>query len=469
MPHIPLSLNKLCLEFPHKTCFKNFSSIINSGDHIAIVGNNGSGKSSLLNILKQNFESQDIVISYVPQIIDEHQNLSGGQRFERSFTQALSTDPDILLLDEPTNHLDIKNRRSLIQKLKSYKGTLIIVSHDQELLQNYFNIFWHIDNGKISIFSGIYIDYINEIKSKRASIENELYRLNKQKKDKHKDLMQEQTRAAKSKQKGKKSIAQKKWPTITSKCKAQKAQETTGNKKSAIDNKKQSLVDKLDELRLPEIISPKFSITSKDIGYKSAISIQSASIGYTETILENINLEVGSKNRTAILGDNASGKSTLIKSILNHSNINRTGSWNISNDVGYLDQNYSTLDNSQTVIEAIYSLVPNWEMSKIRCHLNDFLFRKNQEVNSLISTLSGGEKARLSLAQIAAKTPKLLILDEITNNLDLETKNHVIEVLNSYPGALVIISHDKDFLKEIDINDYYLIENKQLQQFNFAL
>lgn len=90
--------------------------------------------------------------------------------------------------------------------------------------------------------------------------------------------------------------------------------------------------------------------------------------------------------------------------------------------------------------------------------MTDFLFRKNEEINALVNQLSGGEKARLSLAQIAALTPKLLILDEITNNLDLETKQHVIDVLKNYPAAMIVISHDADFLKEIQISEWFLIE-----------
>ncbi len=105
------------------------------------------------------------------------------------------------------------------------------------------------------------------------------------------------------------------------------------------------------------------------------------------------------------------------------------------------------------MLETIADLVPASSHAEIRRHLNDFLFRKNEEVNALVGTLSGGEKARLSLAQIAAKTPKLLILDEITNNLDLETKDHVIQVLKAYPGAMIVISHEADFLEEIEISE----------------
>jgi ATPase subunit of ABC transporter with duplicated ATPase domains len=100
----------------------------------------------------------------------------------------------------------------------------------------------------------------------------------------------------------------------------------------------------------------------------------------------------------------------------------------------------------------------------IRQHLSDFLFRKHEQVDALVSTLSGGEKARLSLAHIAAKTPKLLILDEITNNLDLQTRDHMIQVLQQYPGAMLVISHDEDFLRAIGIVDAYRITRRLLMR-----
>jgi len=128
-----------------------------------------------------------------------------------------------------------------------------------------------------------------------------------------------------------------------------------------------------------------------------------------------------------------------------------SGFWVVpkSEDIGYLDQHYADL-KGETVLDCISNRVPSWSHSDIRKHLNDFLFRKNKEVYAKISTLSGGEKARLSLALIAAKTPRLLILDEVTNNLDIETRDHVLQILKTYPGALIIISHDQDFLDELD-------------------
>ena len=467
--HKPISLKDISLSFANKNCFEGFSSQIYPGSRIAIIGRNGSGKSSLLNILRgalspsggEVITPDDLCIGYVEQTINEFNDLSGGQRLNKRLSEALAQFPDLLLLDEPTNHLDKDNRKSLMQMLKRYQGTLIIVSHDTDLLRRCIDTLWYIDNNKIHEFSGSYDDYMREIRQKRVSIEKELASLKRAKKDTHNALMKEQKRAAQSKIKGQKSIDQRKWPTIVSKSKALKAEQTSGKKKSAIDRKKQSLTEHLSDLILPEIILPKFSLTVENIGSGSLLSISVADIGYSQDkiILKNVSLSLTGKERIAIGGKNSSGKSTLLKAILGQEKIFKTGSWHLPSreHIGYLDQHYSNLDSELSVIEHIKELRPDWHEVDVRRHLNDFLFRKNEEVMQVVANLSGGEKARASLSLIAAKTPKLLILDEITNNLDLETKEHVIQVLKAYPGAMIIVSHEEDFLQAIGIDHTYTI------------
>lgn len=344
---------------------------------------------------------------------------------------------------------------------KRYQGTLIVVSHDTELLRNCIDTLWHIDNNKVHEFTGSYDDYMREIQQKRASIEKELASLKRDKKETHNALMKEQKRAAGSKAKGQKSIDQRKWAAIVSKSKALRAEQTSGKKKSAIDKKKQQLTDQLSDLRLPKIILPKFSLTSQKIISGNLLSINGADLGYVadKTILKNVNLALGGKDHVAISGKNASGKSTLLKAILGKDKIFKTGDWHLPRleHIGYLDEHYSNLQPQISVIQHIQDLRPDWTEIEVRRHLNDFLFRKNEEVMQIAANLSGGEKARLSLGMIAAKTPRMLILDEITNNLDLETKEHVIQVLKQYPGAMIIVSHEEDFLKAIDIDHAYTI------------
>ena len=474
MIHKPIQLKNLSLLFPYKTCFEDFNAQIIYGSRIAIIGRNGGGKTTLLKILHGAVDPtsgsiqcpDDVVFGFVPQIVEDFESLSGGQRLNSAMTRGLRCDPNVLLLDEPTNHLDRNNRKSLMRMLRSYSGTLIIVSHDTELLRNCIDTLWHIDNGKIHVFSGNYDYYIREVRKARASIEQNLSRLDRKKKDMHHALMKEQKRAAKSKIRGQKSILQRKWPTVVSYAKAGRAEETSGRKKSAIDHKKQDLAEQLMILNLPEIIVPKFSLSGGEIADRTIISISDGSIGYTgkDPFLQKISLSISSKDRIAIQGDNASGKSTLIKAILGDARVVKSGNWQVPKlvDIGYLDQHYETLSSEKTVLETIFELVSTWTHVEVRRHLNDFLFRKNEEINNIVSQLSGGEKARLTLAQISALTPKLLILDEITNNLDLETREHVIEVLKHYPGSMIVISHDADFLKAIEIYDCYQIADGSL-------
>ncbi|MDR0820345.1 MAG: ATP-binding cassette domain-containing protein [Endomicrobium sp.] len=209
-------LSHIDLYFISKVCFEDFSTQIQSGNRIAIIGNNGTGKSSLLKIIKGDMpvsegeiQNKNVSFGYVPQLIYEYENLSGSEKFNKALSTAFSNHPDILLLDEPTNHLDLKNRRSLIKMLNFYKGTLIVVSHDAELLRSSIDILWHIDNGMVSIFNGKYDDYCQTIMQERRNIENKLEFLAKEKKENHKALMKEQQRAKKSKEKGRKFVEQK--------------------------------------------------------------------------------------------------------------------------------------------------------------------------------------------------------------------------------------------------------------------
>ena len=237
-----------------------------------------------------------------------------------------------------------------------------------------------------------------------------------------------------------------------------KGERTHNKNKKAIRTTRDDLLEQLSELYLPEIVVPKFSLTSRDIEDRMIVSVSNGSIGYSEEkgILSHIYLSLSSKSRVALLGNNGSGKSTLVKALLGDETVIKQGDWYVPkvNEIGYLDQHYITLSAKQSVLSSLSMLVP-WPHAELRRHLNDFLFRNNEEVHRPIHQLSGGEKARLSLAHIAAKTPRLLILDEVTNNLDGETRSHVINLLKAYPGAMIVISHDDDFLDEIEVHESY--------------
>lgn len=469
MTHAPIFLRNICLSFPHKICFDSFTTHIYAGSRIGIIGSNGCGKSTLLKILYGSINPsggvidrpQDMIAGYVPQIVDDFLTLSGSQRLNKMMSQAISLKPNVLLLDEPTNHLDTQNRNSLFGLIDRFPGTVVIVSHDADLLNKCVDTLWHIEPPSVHIFSGTYDAYVLEKNAKRSRIEKEIAYLDHQKKEAHKALMKEQERAKKSNMRGQKSIQERKWPTVVSDEKARRAVETSGKKKKAITHQREELSAQLSALRVPEVIIPKFSLTPADVTEKTLVHITDGAVGYVPKtfVLENINFFLLSGERVAVTGPNACGKSTLIKGILGHESVITQGIWQIPKlgDMGYVDQHYSGIPFDKSPLEFMEMLAPHWNHSDIRCHLNDFLFRKNEEVNAPIQVLSGGEKARLCLAGIAAKTPKLLVLDEITNNLDMETKDHMVQVLKHYPGALLVVSHDQKFLEQIQISRFYEI------------
>lgn len=461
----PLTLKDISLSFTKKDCFQNVSRQIPYGKHIGIVGKNGSGKTTLLKIIQGIIQPtsgtiiipSDVTFGYVPQISEEFETLSGGQRFNKAFTQALAKDPNILCLDEPTNHLDAHNRKQLMKTLQHYQGTLLVVSHDPELLRNCVSEIWFIKDGKIEFLSGNYDGFVQQQNIKNLQKVQTLETLKKDLKKIERSAQSEIMRAARSKR----ANMQENDRNLKERMK-ETASRTTGKNKGRLNKITQDITEAHDAARLPEAIKPHFHFDACELHpSKAVVSITNGSCGYQEPILTNIRLQIMPGEHIALKGDNGSGKTTLVKAILMHPDIQRSGDWHLpkQEDIGYLDQHYQTLNPQNTVFETIQHCVPTWTTNDIRRHLNDFLFRKNEEVTALVATLSGGEKARLSLALISAQSPKLLILDEVTNNLDLETREHVLQVLREYPGTLIVISHDEDFLEQIGIDASYLIQN----------
>jgi ATPase subunit of ABC transporter with duplicated ATPase domains len=468
--HNPINIRHIDLSLAHRTCFTDFNATIHYGDRIAIIGSNGAGKSTLLRMLYGTTQPTDGTITmpanasigYVPQIIDDASPKSGGQRFNAAFTQALAMQPNIVLLDEPTNHLDAKNRQSLMRKLQNFQGTLIVVTHDPELLRSCVDTFWYIHQGSISIYNGSYDEFKMQQQIAKTDLQEKLASLERSKKAAHANLMREQERSKKSKLSGQKRYA---GDTLTLRAMQSRGQASTNKRRQNIQEDKEAVLQQLAQLHEHEIIEPKFSITAADLGTKQCVSVSNGSCGYQQPILHGITVTIGSRERVAVLGDNGSGKSTFLKALLHDPSITIAGDWHMpaAGYIGYLDQQYRTLDAHATANELMHTAVPTWSQAEIRKHLNNFLFRKNEEVNAPLHTLSGGERARLSLALIAAKTPKLLLLDEITNNIDLETRDHVIEVLRAYPGALVVISHDADFLRALHIETHYEVADGKIK------
>lgn len=469
MSHGPIIIQNVSLSFLDRVCFEHFSATIHSGDRILIIGNNGTGKSTLLKMLQCVIDPTEGTISgrnqvtfgYVSQTIADYQALSGGQRFNKALSEVIGTQPDILCLDEPTNHLDLKNKRSLIRMLKVFADTLIVVSHDSEVMALDYDQIWHIEHGRVNVFKGDYAHYMYEHQIKHNELVERREQLGKEKRALNKKEQQESQRAASSK-----SANRNENDRVVLGSMRERSSSAAGKFGKRLAKVEEKIKSACEDAFIHKKIEPKFSLDVRRLSSsKSVISIFDGSCGYESPLIVDINVEIKPTDHIGIVGDNGSGKSTFLKAILGNSAIHKEGQWSVpvKKDIGYLDQHYNNLDFNATVKQVIESAAPEKNDHEVRKLLNDFLFSKPSDVGKKVSDLSGGEKARLSLAQIAAAGYYFLLLDEITNNIDCETREHVIDVLRDYPGAMIIVTHDVKFLKELNIETVYEVVDNTLQ------
>lgn len=510
--HNPITLEKISCVFLHKTCFEHFSTIIHPGDRIAILGPNGSGKTTLLKILAgimdptggsiagldfsrvgylpqhQEFERKLTVWEIATELITQTMHsppaeeatntaslhhierlislagfasrkdylistLSGGERVRLGLVRIMATDPAIILLDEPTNHLDTKNRSELMELLHRWQGTAIIVTHDTELLRSWPTKLWCINNGAITVSQGGYDDFLQEQEWERKRSQSQAEKLKSEQKRLKQTEAKHTKQSAQGKRNAKNAVLKGRISRLEYSGMKENAEQSSGALRRSIENRKESINEQLGSIYITEIVKPKFDLpplTHKN----AALFIREGSIRYGEKkVLSDLYITIQPGDRIALMGENGSGKSTLFKAIMNDQTLTKTGSWHIPPPslIGYIDQHYSLLDANLSVSDMIKSIQPSWDNHTIRKLLNDFLFRTPEEVTAGVSVLSGGERARLSLACIVAQAPSILLLDEITNNLDLIARQQITQALTAYTGTLLVISHDSEFLYSIGI------------------
>lgn len=453
------------------------------GDRIGLVGENGAGKTTLIKAILGLIEVEEGNIfltesySYISQTEENveclednkikkifnspkeyKEFLSGGEKVKLRVAKALSENKRLIIGDEPTSNLDSKSVKNLEDMFKNHKGALLLVSHDREFLDNICNKIAEIKDGKIKVYEGNYSKYLKLKKEERNREERE-----------YKEYITEKNRLETA-IRVKEGLGDRirKTPKRMGNSEARLHRKMGGQKgKKKIDNAIKNIENRIEHLEVKE--KPK-DIKETKIRIKEGLEI----ITKTPIEIKDLNLYAGNKllikdsslrikrgSKTAIIGENGCGKSTLIKEIINNSK----EEIKINNKVriGYFDQEQKILNDNKSILENIKES-SSYDEGFIRINLDGFGF-KGDSVFKKVSILSGGEKVKVALCKIILANNNFLILDEPTNYLDIKAVESLEEALKNMDKTLLIVCHDRRFIEKV-CDNLIFIENKSIKQFN---
>ena len=345
-------------------------------------------------------------------------SLSGGQKTRLALGKLLLTRPDILILDEPTNHLDIDTLSWLEQYLQGYDGAILIVSHDRYFLDKVVTQVYEVSRKQIQRFTGNYSAYLDQ---KAANYERDMKLYEKQQQEVanlqdfiHRNLARAST-----------------------------------TKRAQSRRKKLEKMELMDR-PLGDEKSATFSFEVEKQSGNDVLMVESLAVGYEgKKVSEDISLRAYRGESIALVGPNGIGKSTLLKTIIKKlPALGGTVRYGTNLAIGYYDQEQAELTSNKRVLNELWDEYPLKSEKEIRTVLGNFLF-SGDDVLKIVSTLSGGEKARLALAKLMLEKANLLILDEPTNHLDLDSKEVLENALIDYPGTILFVSHDRYFINRI--------------------
>ena len=401
-------------------------------------------KSEIIGVLKGlGFNEED----YDKQI----ENLSGGQKTRVALGKLLISKPDILLLDEPTNHLDMESIAWLETYLLNYPGAVFIVSHDRYFLDKVVTKIVEIEAAQMRMYEGNYSAYA----LKKAQLRDAQYKayLNQQREIKHQEA-------------------------VITKLRSFNREKSIKRAESRV-----KMLDKIQRIEKPMEIDNqmRISLEPRFISGNDVLTVEGLSKAFPgQTLFTDINFEIKRGERVALIGNNGTGKTTILK-ILNGIVEADAGRFSLGAKVqiGYYDQEHHVLHMEKTIFQEISDTYPTLTETEIRNMLAAFLFT-GDDVFKLISSLSGGERGRVSLAKLMLSEANFLILDEPTNHLDIASKEILEEALNSYTGTVLYVSHDRYFINQtatriMDLTnqaivnyigdyDYYLEKKEQMTQ-----
>jgi ATPase subunit of ABC transporter with duplicated ATPase domains len=510
-----VTLSKIELTDGVTSFIEPFTISIRSDDRIGLVGINGSGKTSLLRgIIGKNKNMKGKVyvnckIEYVPQIdLDAYRSnekvyeyiakhienwwdvftyikenfrddisesiplhrLSGGELVKINLAIAVLKKPQLLLLDEPTNHLDRDSIEKLSKLLLSSSFAYVVVSHNRKFLNEATKSIWEIENHTLKIYGGNYDFYLEEKRMQKEALERELVSAKKDLRKAEKIIKGKIEKFDKSQEKIDKLFREQDRSLSRGAMGSMKelADIAHGEEMGILGKKIGKLNTKIKEIAVKE--RKRMFLDLKDNSGKGMlIRIRNGKL-YTpdrqKLLLEEISFDVSKTDRISISGKNGSGKTVFINTLSSLDKSNLEGDTYFREDLKFVfvNQKYDIVSEKLSLIDNLRLRNPSLGIEDTRRYLSNLGFKTELEVNKYASELSGGETARLAFSVVTSMKPDILVLDEPTNNLDIETVEYISEALNVYEGTLIVISHDVSFIDEIGIERRYELKDKHLKE-----
>ena len=378
-------------------------------------------------------------IGITKDMLYKHVNeLSGGQKSKIAFARLLYSKPEILLLDEPTNHMDAESKEFITNFLKKYKGTVLVISHDVEFLDNVTTKTLFLDKRvkQMKLFDGNYTRFTKLQTEYEEAINREAEKQQREE-EKLKDIINKYANASGKKKK----MAQDR---------EKKLDKLLSNKIETIDQtKKVNLKMNIDQ-ELNNI-----PVAVENLCFKYDLD--------GSNIIDNLSFSIYKGEKFLIVGRNGVGKSTLLK-LINNILIPQYGNIKLGSkvNIGYYAQEFENINRDVSILENFSNTM---SQNKIRSVLAKFLFT-GDDIYKKVSVLSPGEKARVALAKLSISGANLLLLDEPTNHLDPETQNIIGEVFNTFDGSMIVVSHNTEFVKKIGIERVLILPDGKIQYYD---
>lgn len=486
--------------------FTNVSTSIKEGDRIGLIGKNGTGKTTFLKILSAQLEADSGTVirngevGYVPQITEEtqqcitveeflhsvectyeqftksyskifssktpnkndsSQKMSGGELTKLWIAAIAAKNPSVLLLDEPTNHLDQKSIGELIQWIKIFAGAVVFVSHNRSFLSLVSNTIWELEKANIKVFGGNYNDYILKKQHDNIARERQVEATKKELKSLERGVQMREVKANRATRVLMKNKSEPSRSKSAENYFRNRSEKGIGNIKTKHDEKRTELETSLHSLQ--EDKQKTLNIPLDTQGRRGRLLLVTKGLTVqagNKILIKDVELRIEYGDRLAVTGDNGVGKTLLVKELLKELSNPTHNVSNVGTNVKYafIDQQYDLVNKQLTVFANIEQSIGSQNYELIYKQIGRFQFPEYY-VHKMAGELSGGEVARLAFAIVTTSSLDLLILDEPTNNLDIETIDIITEALREFRGSLIVVSHDTSFVNNLKIKQRFKIHS----------